>query len=69
MIDILSEILSGWKNYIFPNPASEALAEKRARICITCEWRTLKSNKCKLCGCPIGKAIRSTPKRCPINKW
>lgn len=69
MASTFDEIVDGWKNYIFPNPTAEAIAKTRLVHCLTCTWRNIKSNRCKLCHCPIEKAVRSMPKKCPLGKW
>lgn len=69
MASTFEEIVDGWKNYIFPNATTEDLAKTRLVHCMTCEWRSKTTNKCKLCGCPIDKAVRSIPKKCPVGKW
>lgn len=62
-------IVDGWKNLIFKNPTTEELGKERLTKCLICEWRSRASNRCKLCGCYIPSAVRSTPKKCPANKW
>lgn len=64
-----NEIVDGWKNYIFQNPATEELGKQRLTKCLTCEWRNIVTDRCKLCRCPIQTAVRSRLKRCPANKW
>ncbi len=66
---VMEQIVDGWKNYIFRNPTTEEMGRERLKKCLTCEWRSKISNRCKMCGCFIPTAVRSTPKKCPINKW
>ena len=69
MASTFEEIVDGWKNYVFPNATTEELGKTRLLHCMTCEWRSKTTNKCKLCGCPVEKAVRSRPKKCPDNRW
>lgn len=64
----LDDIYQGWKNYIFPNPAIEKAAKKRASICVTCPKLKL-NNVCASCGCYIPAKTRSVNSRCPLGKW
>lgn len=66
---VMSQIIDGWKNYIFPTPETEEMAKQRLTKCMICEWRSKISNRCKLCGCPVEKAVRSRPKKCPDGRW
>jgi len=64
----LEQIYQGWKNYIFPNPEMEALAKKRATICVDCPKLKL-NNVCASCGCYIPAKTRSKTSKCPLGKW
>ena len=66
----LSEILDGWKNYIFENEEIERIAKERITICSTCE-ELRKNNTCKLCGCKMAIKTRSIDSECPHEdkKW
>lgn len=63
----MSEILSGWKNFIFINDEVEKLATTRAEICAGCKFNV--NSRCKKCGCPLIAKTRSPHSRCPLNKW
>jgi hypothetical protein len=64
----LNEIISGWKNYIFPNKQVEELAIERMEICLGCD--KLKDNKrCGVCGCFMPAKVRSVKSTCPLKKW
>lgn len=64
----LEEIISGWKNYIFPNEEIEETAKKRIKICLDCPY--LRKNKvCSLCGCYMPAKVRSTKSKCKKMYW
>ena len=63
----MAEILSGWKNVVFPNENVEKIAEARAGICAGCEFNV--NSRCKKCGCPLIAKTRSMQSQCPIKKW
>jgi hypothetical protein len=63
----LSDIMDGWKNYVFPDKHTEKVAKARASICSTCPRNQM--NICKECGCPLVSKTRSMSSSCPINKW
>ncbi len=67
----LNEIISGWKNYIFPNEEVEKLAIHRISICTNkklCD--KLKDNKrCGICNCFMPAKVRSEKSTCPLKKW
>jgi hypothetical protein len=64
----LEEIISGWKNYVFPNKEVEKIAKHRISICLKCD--RLKSNKrCGICGCYMPAKVRSLKSKCPKNLW
>ncbi len=65
--DKYNEIKDGWKNYIFPNPEVEKIAEQRAVICASCENNKL--GVCQLCFCPLKMKTKSMKSNCPANKW
>ena len=68
MSNILSEIISGWKNYVFPNKEVEKIATNRMMTCLDCP--KLKSNKrCALCRCFMPVKVRSMKSTCPLKKW
>lgn len=67
-MSLLDEIYQGWKNYAFPNPIVEAMAKKRALICVNC--LKMRPNKvCSHCGCYIPAKTRSPKSKCPLGKW
>ena len=61
------EILSGWKNVLFPNSTAERIHRSRAIICAKCEYNV--KSICKKCGCPLVAKTRSPESVCPLNKW
>ena len=80
----LKAILNGWENYIFTDPAVEAKAKERAKICAGCPMAkkgtytqlmkvyTLKDVEgmvCGVCGCPLSTLLRQDEKKCELNKW
>lgn len=64
----LSEIISGWKNYMFPNKEVEEIAIKRMETCINCD-RLKPDNRCGICGCFMVAKVRSLKSTCPLDKW
>lgn len=64
----LSEIISGWKNYAFPNHKIEKIAKKRIAICLECD-DLKKNNSCALCGCYMPAKVRSPKSKCDAKKW
>jgi hypothetical protein len=80
----IKDILSGWKNYIIDDPAIEAMAKQRAKICSTCpqakegkftavlkDYRIheIEGLYCGKCLCPLSAKVRSENETCPLNKW
>jgi ribosomal protein L37E len=79
----LSNIIDGWKNYIFPDEETEALAYNRAKICATCphnkqgdvlvylndKLQEVQGSYCDLCGCPLSAKLRSPNETCDEAKW
>lgn len=64
----LSEIVSGWKNYVFKSEEHEKLAKDRIELCIECpEFSVAK--RCKKCGCFMPAKVRSEKSNCPLGKW
>jgi hypothetical protein len=63
----LKEIMSGWKNLLFPNPQTEKIHKNRASVCSKCEHNI--KNICKKCGCPLAAKTRSEISTCPLKKW
>lgn len=69
-MSILTEILEGWTNYVFENPAVEEEAKRRIGICVENDCKQFKSNKCcNICGCFMPAKVRSTASRCPLTLW
>jgi len=78
----ISQILSGWKNFLSKTEVSETLAKQRAALCAACpharQGRLLAFIKdsltevegayCNKCKCPLSAKVRSNDV-CPINKW
>jgi hypothetical protein len=75
MFKKFKEIATAWVAAADPTPEQKIIAEYRASVCNTCEYR--KQNTalvdfyyCKLCGCPLNKKIFAPDKTsCPKNKW
>lgn len=61
----LQEIIDGWSNLITDDFKEEA--ERRAKICSTCDKNVL--NVCKSCGCILSAKTRSPNSKCPESKW
>lgn len=66
--NILEEIYTGWKNYVFPNKQTEELAKKRIKTCLNCQKLT-KKKTCGICGCFMPAKVRNPQSSCPIKKW
>ena len=78
-------IYQGYKNYAFPSPEIEAMAEGRAIVCAGCEhckpdavlkallpdktMTLIKGAKCTACGCPLSAKVRQVLEDCPKGKW
>lgn len=79
----ITNIVSGWKNYIFESPEIERLAHERASVCSCCEHakkkpylefvgddiEEIKGYVCELCHCPLSGKCRSPQEKCEANKW
>lgn len=72
----ISEIITAWHHARNPTPEQKELAEYRASICDTCEFKEFKqlirTHICSACGCPISKKVYSPvpgPEACPKSKW
>lgn len=68
------DIIDGWKNYIIPNPNTEAESLRRTAICVECPL--IKNdgiiNRCSVCNCPTAMMTRSKNKECEHpdgSKW
>lgn len=73
-------IFIGIKNWLFGNQAIEEMAEKRMKICNTCEHFDTTGNKCyvpgtqpccAVCGCKLNWMIRVPEEKCSAlePKW
>ncbi len=76
-------IINGWENYIFKSKKVEAIAQKRAELCVKCpffaegfisvfedgDFKEVQGMKCDRCQCPISAKIRSINEKCPENLW
>lgn len=75
----LSEIVTGWRNYIIENPVTEREAKRRSKICSCCEHaeksgilvlivkdniKEIQGYKCDICDCPLSAKIRSNESKC-----
>lgn len=72
----IKEIIVAWHHAANPTPEQKEIAEYRASICETCEFKEFKtlirSYVCGACGCPISKKVYSPnpgPDACPKSKW
>ena len=81
---MLSQIINGWKNFVFKNKETEAMARSRAEICAVCDkakvgWfeqimpdysiKNIQGLVCGECKCPLSTATRSEDYNCPLKKW
>jgi hypothetical protein len=82
---VLSNIIAGWSNLAFADPAVESLAMERAAICAKCPFAEMSTGlhtivvdnkttqvrglKCGKCGCPLSAKVRTPMDGCPIGKW
>ncbi len=72
----IKEIMVAWHRARNPTPEQKEIAEYRASVCDTCEYKQFKTvvmtHICGACGCPISKKVYS-PKpgsvACPKEKW
>lgn len=80
----LMAIISGFKNYVFPDKNIEEIAHKRAAICAACPLavttmmkqllpddsiKEIEGLKCSECGCILSAKVRQAYESCPKNKW
>jgi hypothetical protein len=79
----ITNILSGWGNFIEKSEVTEAMAESRAAQCIKCneckegkllalikdDLKEIEGHYCALCYCPISAKIRSELEFCPKQLW
>lgn len=79
---MISEILSGWKNFLNKSEVAETIAKERAAICAACphaaqgkvlafvkdSLKEIQGAYCKACGCPLSAKVRSND-ICPKHKW
>ncbi len=72
----IKEIIVAWHRAANPTPEQKEIAEYRASICDTCEYKEFKklimTHICGACGCPISKKVYSPapgPTACPKEKW
>lgn len=81
----LRAIVSGFKNYAFPNEHFEKLAKERAKICAQCPHanpkkmfrKLLPDNSithieaagCDICGCLLSAKVRQIIEPCPDGRW
>lgn len=71
MIKKTTEIFKAWRIAFNPDEIYAELAEKRIKICDTCEFKSdLPVRHCTLCGCALRGKIHSPRKgACPKDKW
>ena len=80
----LAAIVSGFKNYMFPNKEMEEVALQRALICAACPLaevtilkqllsdvniKEIEGLKCSVCGCILSAKVRQAYESCPKEKW
>lgn len=79
---MITEILSGWANFISKCEVVETEAERRATICSVCphakqgkllafikdSLQEVQGAYCEECGCPLSAKVRSKD-ICPKYKW
>lgn len=72
----IKEIIVAWHRAANPTSEQKEIADYRASICETCEFKEFKtlirSYVCNACGCPISKKIYTPtpgPEACPKAKW
>ena len=80
----LSEIVTGWVNYMIQPEDIKALMKERLSICDTCPSKkhlkeghllTVVTNDpdlhfyCSGCGCPLAAAAANPKIKCPQKKW
>lgn len=72
----IKEIIVAWHRASNPTPEQKKIAEHRADICNSCEFKEfkhfIKAYVCGACGCPISKKIYSPNPghiACPKQKW
>lgn len=63
----VNNVITGWKNYFFPDPLIEALSKNRMDICKVCPHNY--NGVCDLCGCPLKSKTRAPEEMCPLAKW
>lgn len=79
----IENIISGWTNYIIPDPLVNEEAKKRAAVCAGCPFakegtftallrdgiKDIEGLYCSACTCPLSAKVRSKREKCPKNKW
>lgn len=74
MLDFI-DITKSWAKRINPSKEELELANKRIKVCNTCEHRKVLINfgqpifKCELCTCPIKSLVYTEAKTCPKGFW
>lgn len=75
---VWKDIISGWKNDLFPAKELEKLIrqtqEERQTICKGCPFNSTPDkmnilSTCKDCGCPLKKKTACLHCTCPQGKW
>lgn len=76
MLQKFKEIINAWVIANNPSEEQKVLAENRLKICDTCPFKKIVSEKisvgtiCGECGCPLSKKVFSTEfNACPKKKW
>jgi len=79
---MISDILSGWENFLNKSEVTEKIAKQRAKICSTCEHNKkgmllafikdklteIQGRYCNDCsGCPLSAKVRTKKDIC--EKW
>lgn len=81
----LTDIATGWYNYIKGSPHTRSLMVRRMAVCDGCEYKEQinaagqvvmdlfndKNNTfvCGLCKCPLGAKSSVTKPTCPLGRW
>ena len=49
--------------------ASHQLQKERLDICKTCEYYSVRQERCKHCGCWLQHKVKFEAAYCPVQKW
>jgi hypothetical protein len=48
---------------------SEEEQKQRLDICKTCDYYSVRQNRCRQCGCYLATKVKFGVSACPIGKW